>query len=114
MSKASAMAAAVQVEVAEDNAEAAVCEPTPVETFGCVDDDATTEVVVVVVEVVIVDVFDDTSNIIILYCCVRLLQRNIVTILVTADVYCDLVADLSIKHCETPSLLNPYFVHNQI
>lgn len=66
------MAAAVQVDVAEDKAAAAVCEPTPVvmEAFGCADDDATTEVVVVAMEVVIVDVVKDSFNII-LYCCIR-------------------------------------------
>lgn len=69
MSKASAIAAAVQVEVAEDNAVTAVCEPTPVaiEAFGCTDDDAITDVVVVAVEVVIVVVVDDASNIL-FYC----------------------------------------------
>jgi len=72
MSKASAMATAVQVDVAEDKAAVAVCEPTPVamEAFGCVEDDATTEVVVVAIEVVIVDVVKDSFNII-LYCCLR-------------------------------------------
>lgn len=102
MSKASAMAAAVQVDVAEDNAAAAVCELTPVEAFGCANDDVTTEVVVVAVVVVIVDVVDDASNII-LYCCVLKLQL-IMTVLVTANVYCDLDAALSIKHYEVPSL----------
>lgn len=99
MSKASAMAAAVQVEVAEDNAVTAVCEPTPVvmEAFGFIDDVATTEVEIVAVEVVIVDVVDDSSNM--FHRCVRKLQR-IQTVLVSEGVCCDLVADISIKHHE--------------
>jgi len=83
MSKASAIAAAVQVEVAEDNAETAVCEPTPVtmEAFGFTDDDAITDVVVVAVEVVIVVVVDDTFNI--LYYCER---KRVLTVLITVVV----------------------------
>lgn len=106
------MAAAVQVEVVEDNAAMAVCEPTPVamEAFGCTDDDEITDVVVVAVEVVIVIVVDDASNI--LYYCVRKLQR-ILTDLITVGVCRDLVADLLIKRHETTSLLNP-FVRYQV
>lgn len=53
------MAAAVQVDVDDDNATVADCVPTPtaMEVFGCSnDDDVTTEVVVVAFEVVIVNV----------------------------------------------------------
>lgn len=54
------MAAAVQVDVDDDNATVVDCVPTPtaMEVFGCTndDDDVTTEVVVVAFEVVIVNV----------------------------------------------------------
>lgn len=55
------MAAAVQVDVDDDNTTVADCVPTPTatEVFGCTnddDDDVTTEVVVVAFEVVIVNV----------------------------------------------------------
>jgi len=54
------MAAAVQVDVDDDNAAVVDCEPTPavvMEVFGCTNDDVTTDkVVVVAFEVVIVNV----------------------------------------------------------